>query len=195
MASTSKKMLHPDKWLEAHGDYLYRYALSKTGQPEVAQDIVQETLLAAWRGREEYKGKAHERSWLLSICRNKTTDYYRQANQNEVSLPSDATEAMTEDAFFNQDGSWKNPSSVWVNDPLQDAEAAAFWDSLQHCVSRLSDQQREAFVLNTLSGLGAAEAGDLLGTTTNHLYVLIHRAKLNLARCLSAIWFVKEDAP
>lgn len=195
MPPINTKTLQPDRWLDAHGDYLYRYALSKTGQPEVAQDIVQETLLAAWRGRGEYKGQAHERSWLLGICRNKTADYFRQTKQNDIPLQSDTDEAMTGDAFFAQDGSWKNPSAVWINDPLHDAEASAFWDSLQHCMSRLSEQQREAFTLSTLSGLSTSEASGLLGTTTNHFYVLIHRSKLSLAKCLSAIWFGREDTP
>ena len=68
----------PERWVDEHGDCLYRYALVRVRVPEVAEDLVQETLLAALRSREKFGGRSSERSWLVGILKNKIVDYYRK---------------------------------------------------------------------------------------------------------------------
>ena len=69
---------NPERWVDEHGDCLYRYALVRVRVPEVAEDLVQETLLAAVRSREKFGGRSSERSWLVGILKNKIVDYYRK---------------------------------------------------------------------------------------------------------------------
>ena len=69
---------NPERWVDEHGDRLYRYALVRARVPEVAEDLVQETLLAALRSREKFGGCSSERSWLVRILKNKIVDYYRK---------------------------------------------------------------------------------------------------------------------
>ena len=57
---------------------MYRYALVRVRVPEVAEDLVQETLLAGVRSREKVGGRSSERSWLVGILKNKIVDYYRK---------------------------------------------------------------------------------------------------------------------
>src|SRR6266699_294575 len=54
----------PERWVDEHGDVLYRYALARVRKPEVAQDLVQDTLLAAMRARDRFAGQSSVRSWL-----------------------------------------------------------------------------------------------------------------------------------
>jgi len=54
----------PETWVDEHGDVLYRYALERVRKPEVAQDLVQDTLLAAVRSYERFAGQSSVRSWL-----------------------------------------------------------------------------------------------------------------------------------
>ena len=68
---------NPERWVDEHGD-LYRYALVRVRRTEVAEDLVQETLLAAVRSREKFGGRSSERSWLVGILKNKIVDYYRK---------------------------------------------------------------------------------------------------------------------
>ncbi len=68
----------PESWVDQHGDCLYRYALLRVRKPEVAEDLVQETLLAAVRTHEKFGGRSTERSWLVGILKNKVCDYFRQ---------------------------------------------------------------------------------------------------------------------
>jgi len=61
------KQLNPELWLKEHGDYLFRYALSRLHDTDLATDMVQETLLAAWRGHTRFNGDSTLRTWLVGI--------------------------------------------------------------------------------------------------------------------------------
>src|ERR1700757_2548803 len=70
--------IDPERWVEEHGDCLYRYALLRVRRPEVAEDLVQETFCAAVRTFGSFRGKSSERSWLCGILKNKICDYFRK---------------------------------------------------------------------------------------------------------------------
>jgi RNA polymerase sigma-70 factor, ECF subfamily len=65
-------------WLVEHGDALYRYARSRVGDRELAEDLVQDAFLAALESRDRFQGRATVRTWLLSILRHKIVDHYRR---------------------------------------------------------------------------------------------------------------------
>ena len=68
-------------WVDDHGECLYRYALVRVRKPEVAEDLVQETFLAAVRGYEKFGGRSSERSWLVGILKNKIVDHFRKVGR------------------------------------------------------------------------------------------------------------------
>ena len=68
----------PLRWVDEHGDCLYRYALVRVRTPEVAEDLVQETLLVAVRSQDKFAGRSSQRSWLVGILKNKIVDHYRK---------------------------------------------------------------------------------------------------------------------
>ncbi|NIR14014.1 MAG: hypothetical protein GWN86_08695, partial [Desulfobacterales bacterium] len=70
--------LDPEAWVDQYGDYLYRYAISRIHEPAVAEDLVQETLLAALQGKEGFKGRSSEKTWLTGILKYKIVDYIRK---------------------------------------------------------------------------------------------------------------------
>ena len=63
----NEKMMDSERWLEEHGDALFRYALMRLPDREAAEDVVQETFLAALKARESYSGQASERTWLTEF--------------------------------------------------------------------------------------------------------------------------------
>src|SRR5207248_10181681 len=83
----------PAAWVDEHGDVLYRYALARGRKPDVAQDLVQETFLAAVRGHEKFAGQSSVRSWLGGILKHKLCDYYRklarETSFTELESPDD----------------------------------------------------------------------------------------------------------
>jgi RNA polymerase sigma-70 factor (ECF subfamily) len=71
-----QQRLHPEKWVQDHGDVLFRYALARLRNRTAAEEVVQETLLAALKGREQFKGQASERTWLVGILKHKLMDQF-----------------------------------------------------------------------------------------------------------------------
>ena len=63
VAAAPPQAIHaaPERWVDEHGDCLYRYALTRVRKPEIAEDLVQETLLAAVRTHEKFGGRSTER--------------------------------------------------------------------------------------------------------------------------------------
>jgi hypothetical protein len=70
--------VNPERWVDDHGNCLYRYALLRVRHPEVAEDLVQETLCAAVRVYQDFQGRSSERSWLCGILKNKICDHFRK---------------------------------------------------------------------------------------------------------------------
>src|SRR5262249_55627616 len=75
---TERVATDPGGWVERHGDYLYRFAAAAVRHRQAAEDLVQETLLAAWRGRTGFAGGASERTWLTAILKRKVVDWLRR---------------------------------------------------------------------------------------------------------------------
>src|SRR5271156_1066981 len=71
----------PERWVDLHGDYLFKYALARLRDPTKAEDAVQETFLAALKGGKAFAGRSAEKSWLVGILKNKIYDYYRKASR------------------------------------------------------------------------------------------------------------------
>jgi len=183
--------IDPERWLEEHGDVLYRFALLRTGDPDTAEDLVQDTLLAAWRNHASYRGDASERTWLTGILRHKIADRLRGA---AGSFNADAG-AGIEEGLFRADGTWRTAPGSWGEEPISDAQAEAFMDAVAGCLGELAPNQRSCFVLRELDDVDTEEASRQLGVSAGHLYVLLHRARLALRRCLELHWFSGGGTP
>src|SRR5438876_10484318 len=59
----------PGQWVDAHGDYLFNFAVGQIRDPSVAEDLVQETFLAAFKARARFAGNFCDRTWLVGIFR------------------------------------------------------------------------------------------------------------------------------
>lgn len=184
--------MDPEQWLSAHGDTLFRYALTRTGRTDVAEDLVQETLLAAWRGRDGFQGLSGERTWLVAILKHKIDDHFRLRSRR----PVDATieEAGDHDgAFFDDAGNWVIGPEHWRNEPTVQFESAGFWRVVQQCLAELPENQRESFILREIEGNETDSVCKSLAISATNVYVLLHRARLRMRRCLEINWFGRDQ--
>ena len=179
----------PAQWLTRHGDALYRFARARTGRDDLAEDLVQETLLAAWSGRKQFAGRSTERTWLVGILRHKINDYFR--DREPVLSAAPLTEEGSEEAtFFDDRGEWAHPYSS--DAVLCNVEEAGLWRTFAECVRALPAPLQEAFTLRELTDLPAEEVASTLSLSVAHLYVLLHRGRMRLRLCLEAAWFCSE---
>ncbi len=177
---------HPEQWLDRYGDALYRQALFRTSNTAIAEDLVQETLLAAWRGHQGFSGAAQERTWLYGILEHKIQDHYRQNARMPMAneLDVDDLNPGIEDTVFQRNGCWAVRPGAWGRDPLETAEKKDFLRIVRACLSELPEQQRSAFLLREWYGEEIALCASALTVTVNHLSVLLNRARLQISICL-----------
>lgn len=185
LADTNPAENDPEQWLAAYGDKLYCFALRHVSRQEVAEDLVQETLLAAWRGRERFDGRSTRETWLISILRHKIIDHLRRPRRESQPLQ---TENDGGEASFDSEGYWKVRPGTWsaTEQAVQNRE---FWEVLTGCVGELPEHLATAFKLREISTEKTSEICQSLGITQENLSVRLHRARVLLRGCLEKRWF------
>jgi len=183
----NKKAGNPEHWLTDHGDYLYRYAMSRLRNEEQASDMVQETLLAAWRGWDRFSGNSTVRTWLVGIMKHKITDLVRKEIRNRKL--AEAVESDPTSSMFNADGSWVEAPRSWKENPEELCESEQFQQVLEGCIGKLPEKQQTVFRMRELTGEESETICKAAEITSTHLHVLIHRARLALRTCLEFNWF------
>ena len=185
--------LNPERWVEEHGDALFGFAALRVRNHAVAEDLVQETFFAAIKAKTSFGGRSSERAWLFGILRNKLTDYYRLQGRElsladlEAPLPEETNAFQT--AGAGKDGwlkaaapkAWDTPEEVLVSKEFQDV--------LKDCLSRLPSKVAQVFILREVDDVSSDQICKDLGLSPNNVWVMLHRARLALRRCLEVHWF------
>jgi RNA polymerase sigma-70 factor (ECF subfamily) len=175
-------------WVDRHGDALFRYAMLRVRDAALAEDLVQETFLAALRAHKTFGVESSERTWLVAILKHKIIDHFRRQGQARFVSSSDASDNFIE-TLFDEKGGWKLGPSRIGNDPSNVLERKEFWDVFRRCLSKLPGRWAEAFSLREMDELGTREVCNTLGLSTTNLGVILHRARVRLWQCLEANWF------
>lgn len=180
--------------LAEHRPVLFRYALLKLRNNELADDVVQDTLLAAWQAISIFEGKAGLRTWLIGILKHKITDYWRYSAREIVTPETDLGDNgdngddTGEDDFFMNNGHWNGGPSAW-NDPEAALRQQEFWHIYEACQNNLPPKMAQVFMLRELVGLEAEEVCREAGLSEANYWVTMHRARLRLRECLEIRWF------
>lgn len=182
----------PESWVEHYGDYLYRFALSRVKDPGVAEDLVQETFLAALRGRENFKGHSAVRTWLVAILKHKIVDYIRKKIREPSSDKIEARAGQTETDFSDR-GEWQLRPSRWDVNPGKVYEQKEFLDVFYRCLAELPERLADAFMRREVDGLSTAEVCKALDISATNSWVMLYRARLSLRRCLEDKWLRAEQ--
>lgn len=187
-AREGRTPIDPETWVDRHGDILYRFALMRVGDTSVAEDLVQETLCAAFEARKRFSGRSSERTWLVGILKHKIADHFRRGAREIVVSDGFDRVAGEEDAF-DERGRWRSPPAEWGGSPEELLENHEFWGVFQHCLDGLSEGLRRVFSLRELDGLESTEVCKVLDITPTNLWVSLHRARNGLRKCLEKNWF------
>lgn len=189
MSEIKEHTLNPDKWVDLHSDYLFNYTITRVDNEELAKDIVQETFFSALKAMKNFRGQAAERTWLISILKRKIIDHYRKMN-------SAKGKAEVKINFYEEGdnkGSWleeRVPQS-WSNEAEQDIENKELKAALTNCIENLPEKYRTVFLLKNVQNYETEEICNELGITASNLWVIIHRARHQLRKCLEDNWFAK----
>lgn len=179
--------MNPESWLDDHGDALFGYARARVRDPHTAEELVQETLLTAIDKRDDFAGRSAVRTWLIGILKHKILQHYR-VQSREQPIADELPSSVLDDQF-KKNGYWKQWPQKWRGDPIPLAESQEFRRVLERCLSRLPARLREAFLLAEQHDHSAQDLGKILDATATNVYVMLHRARTALRRCLEENWF------
>jgi RNA polymerase sigma-70 factor (ECF subfamily) len=185
----------PTGWVDAHGDRLFRYALSRIRDERAAEDLVQETFIAALRSREKFKAESSELTWMTGILRNKIFEHLRSQSR-EIAIDPVAENEEKENSLFDVGGHWNGASAPadWGGEPHRRAESAEFGRALRDCLDALTPNVARAFVLREMEGVEHLTCAQAMGVPPGRLAVLLYRARMRLRRCLERNFFTVEAA-
>jgi RNA polymerase sigma-70 factor, ECF subfamily len=184
--------VNPECWVDDHGDCLYRYALLRVRNHEVAEDLVQETLCAAVRMYHGFRGRSSERSWLCGILKNKICDHFRklgrETNFSDLEFLNDEMSHKFIDQGWNHDlgpSEWKAEAEFM--------DRVEFWEIFRGCLSKLPARVGDVFMLREVEQMTTVQTCQALKISQNNLWVMLHRGRMALRECLESNWF--ENKP
>ena len=184
--------IDPKRWLDEHGDILYRYALGRVRNAQTAEDLVQDTFLAAMKGADSFGGRSTERTWLVGILKHKIIDHFRKHKRMFLSEDLETREFNPHDSL-DRKGHWKVGQAEWITNPEKAYERQEFWAQLNQCLEGLNDRHRQVYVLRELQHQEAEDICESLDITPSNLWVTLHRARLQLKDCLTANWLSADS--
>ncbi|MDQ6899794.1 MAG: RNA polymerase sigma factor [Candidatus Dormibacteraeota bacterium] len=143
---------------------VFRIALGMLGDPQDAEDAVQEAFLQAWRGLPRFRSQSTFSTWIYRIVTNRCLNLRRSRKPSQALL-------------WDQESVTPGPGEL--------NEARDRRRTLRRAILELTPEQRAAFVLRHLEGRGYEEIVDILGISLPAVKSRLHRARLELAIALS----------
>ena len=162
----------------------------------LAEDAVQEALMAAIEKDASFAGRSGYETWVFGILKYKILDLMRyQKRQGRLQPLDDESDDDAIDRQFQQNGRWQDDARPenWGN-PDKVFENEHFWQIFDACMITLPDNTARVFSLRELMGLSTEEICRELEIRENNCWVILHRARLRLRACLQQGW-LKEETP
>ncbi len=179
----------PEQWVDLYADALYGYALYRTANSAIAEELVQETFMAALTALKSgtFHGDSSPQTWLTGILKHKIMDHFRQKYRHQTQSLDFLREDDIEE-YFDAKGNWKVKPGSWGENPQKKYEQQELMHTLLECIKTLGERQADAFRLRELEGEEAKEICKVLQISATNYWVLMHRARLSMRRCMESHW-------
>jgi RNA polymerase sigma-70 factor, ECF subfamily len=169
------------KLLSDHTRYLTAYALRRVSDRALAEDLVQETLLAALSSEVAFEGRSSLRTWLTGILKHKIADTFRARSRAPLSL--DALGPADEEPL--EAGIATNGEHFdFGGDPLKQLEHKRFWEAFERELARMPERTAAAFVASEFMPAKSDEVCARFGMSPGSLWVMRCRTRAALRRSL-----------
>ncbi len=180
-----KSELNIEELVNAYSDDLFRYAYSRTNDHEVAQDLVQDTLIVAFQKIDTFRGESSPKTWLTSILKFKIADHYRKKIKEKVSDVEigDVSESFKSNGHWSQD---KTPFAFGDDDHLLDNPD--FVKVFNGCIDDLPELWSAIIKMKYINPKDSKEIRQELGISDTNMWQIVHRSKLKLKECLKINW-------
>ncbi|WP_334189044.1 sigma-70 family RNA polymerase sigma factor [Noviherbaspirillum sp.] len=184
---TNTAALHVE--LENLRPALLRFALLQLRNHALAEDVVQDTLVAVLEKPERFAGQSTLRTYLTGILKHKIIDVLRSSKREmRIEGDDDRSDAEVIDALFKPDGHTVDMPRQW-GDPDATLEQKEFFSILEICLERLPPKNARIFMMREWLELETEEICKELAITTSNAWVMLYRARVQLRECLELKWF------
>lgn len=185
--------------IDLHAQML-RFACLQLRDTHLAEDAVQEAMIATLQARHRFHAQSSLRTWVFAILKNKIANQLRQSPpwirlsemQGQTGEEDGDDQALLEQ-LFNQNHHWQpvQRPARW-HCPDAQLEDNHFWRVFEVCLANLPEAQGRVFMMREFVELETAEICEATGVTPTNLNVMLHRARLRLRHCLESNWFEQE---
>jgi len=167
--------------VERYSDSMLRVASAYVPNRAVAEEVVQDTWLAALRGLDAFQGRSSLRTWLFSILVNRArTTGTREHRTIPIADAGPAVDASR----FGPDGAWIAPPEHWIEEAEDRLAAGRIAVLLRAALDTLPARQREVVTLRDVEAMSSEEVCQVLGISEANQRVLLHRGRTKLRQML-----------
>lgn len=169
---------------------MLRFATIQLRDATIAEDAVQEALMAAHEAKDRFEGRAQLKTWVFAILRNKILDVFRERKRRPVeSLTQEDGSDDEIEALFDERGHWTKDGqpSDW-GQPETSFSNDQFWVVLEICLNNMKETIARVFMMREFLGLDTAEICSELEISESNCWVTLHRARSRLRLCLDEKW-------
>lgn len=175
--------------LNAMRPQLIRFAFLQLRNHALAEDAVQDALIAVLEKPAAFSGRSSLRTYVTGILKFKIIDCLRRcARECQIDCHEDQSEDDAIDALFRDDGHVRDLPQAW-GDPDQTLEQQDFFKVLEVCLDKLPAKAARIFMMREWLELETDEICKELAITTSNAWVLLYRARVRLRECLDLNWF------
>ena len=153
-----------DELVGVYHQDMYRYAAWLSRDKAVAEDVVQEALLRAWKSLESLRDDTSAKQWLLTIVRRENARYFERKRLETVDI----------------DNLTASQSALLATKPDGDL------DDMRQAIYELDDDYREPLVLQVLMGFSTNEIAEQMGLKQGAVLTRLHRARTKLKETMAA---------
>ncbi|MGH2643026.1 MAG: sigma-70 family RNA polymerase sigma factor [Chitinophagaceae bacterium] len=189
------KTIQIKEWVENYSEDLFSWALYRTSSRETAEDLVQETFMAAYQSWDKFNHESAPKTWLYAILKNKLMDYFRKKARNivisESELLPEGEQSSFFDLFFDKNGTWKKDMRPqhWNTEDEHLLDNTSFRKILHNCLNKLPPQWNNVISLKYLEERKGNDICKEMDITPSNLWQILYRARLQLRACLEKNWF------
>jgi len=176
--------LDPTTELAVHRGAMLRFARRRIRDEALAEDTVQDALLAALSARQQFQGQSAVRTWLIGILNHKIQDAFRRETRYVKFDPSD--DETDGDERLERTRLASHPMGDGHDDPIREVARRRMHAALIEEVERLPESLKSVFLLQAVEGVSTAEVCRQLDITESNVWVRLHRARKRLSERLGA---------
>ena len=166
--------------VEQNSNNIYRLGLKMTGNPQDAEDVLQETFIKAYNHLDRFEGRSKISTWLYRIAVNEALMLLRKRKDGHTSI----------DQGLQTDDGTILPKQIidWCCLPEKELMRDEVRDHIEQAVEKLSDANRAAFLLRDVEGLSTHETAEVLDISESAVKVRLMRARMQLREDLTGFF-------